>query len=133
MLLSNRINNFSLHPLFCLKQLKFELSSENPNVTFFPEMDWCVRLTLLATFLLNLSPPLVKGTRQKNKQITHHSYRITFFLIPAQWDTPALSDPENEYVDFSIFESANDYAFIIAMDEELQPPITIAKLNYNGI
>lgn len=55
-----------------------------------------------------------------------------FLQILAQWGSPALIDPENENVTFKLFAEENDFGYQIEMDEELDAPIVIAKLNFTS-
>lgn len=88
-------------------------------------MDWGVRLPLLLLLLL----PATKG----NPPTSHNQPHLNSFTTLAQWEDPALSDPQNEYVTFQYIDGGTDKFYLINMDEELPPPIIIAKLNYKGI
>lgn len=57
---------------------------------------------------------------------------MLFKNFTAQWESPALINPENDVVDFREFEEAGETIFMIDMDEELPPPVVIAKINYQG-
>lgn len=91
-------------------------------------MNFSVRLYFLVLFLfLSTNSEGKYCSSKRNSALSSHENYLSF--TAQEWAEPHFLDPGNDIVDFG--EYTNPYQNI-EMDEEVEPNITIAYLNYLG-